>query len=53
MGKNWAITIGINQYDNLAPLKYAKGDAEAVRDFVSMKWGLEKSLLFSTIHTTN
>jgi uncharacterized caspase-like protein len=33
MGKNWAIAIGINEYDNLKPLKYAERDAEAVRDF--------------------
>ena len=33
MSKNWAIAIGINEYDNLKPLKYAIRDAEAVRDF--------------------
>ena len=33
MGRNWAITIGINQYYNLRPLRYARRDAEAVRDF--------------------
>jgi formylglycine-generating enzyme required for sulfatase activity/uncharacterized caspase-like protein len=30
MGKNWAISIGINQYDNLQPLNFAKRDAEAM-----------------------
>lgn len=33
MGKNWAITIGINNYRNLQPLNYAKQDAEALRSF--------------------
>lgn len=42
MGRNWAITIGINQYDNLASLKYAKRDAEAVRDFCLKEVGFDK-----------
>jgi len=35
MAKNWAIAIGINQYNpnNFAPLKYAKRDAELMCDF--------------------
>ena len=33
MGKNWAICIGINEYYNLRPLKYAERDAQAFRDF--------------------
>ena len=35
MAKNWAIAIGINQYNpnNFAPLNYAKRDAELMRDF--------------------
>jgi uncharacterized caspase-like protein len=32
MAKNWAICVGINQYDNLSPLNYAVRDAEAMRD---------------------
>lgn len=47
MGKNWAISIGINQYDNLTPLKYAKRDAEAVRDFCLKEVGFEKVYYFS------
>ncbi|HEY9671502.1 MAG TPA: SUMF1/EgtB/PvdO family nonheme iron enzyme [Waterburya sp.] len=47
MGRNWAITIGINQYDNLAPLKYAKRDAEAVRDFCLKEVGFDKVYYFS------
>jgi uncharacterized caspase-like protein len=35
MTKNWAIVIGINAYNplNFTPLKYAKQDAERVKDF--------------------
>jgi formylglycine-generating enzyme required for sulfatase activity/uncharacterized caspase-like protein len=47
MGSNWAITIGINQYDNLAPLKYAKRDAEAVREFLLKEVGFDKLYYFS------
>ena len=47
MGKNWAISIGINQYDYLTPLKYAKRDAEAVRDFCLKEVGFEKVYYFS------
>ncbi|MBD2093571.1 caspase family protein [Trichocoleus sp. FACHB-591] len=47
MGRNWAIAIGINQYDNLQPLSYAKRDAEAVRDFCLQDVGFEKVYYFS------
>lgn len=47
MGKNWAITIGINQYDNLTPLKYAKRDAEAMRDFCLKDMGFDRVYYFS------
>ncbi|NEP16473.1 MAG: SUMF1/EgtB/PvdO family nonheme iron enzyme [Leptolyngbya sp. SIO4C1] len=33
MSKNWAICIGINDYYNLSPLKYARRDAAEMRDF--------------------
>jgi formylglycine-generating enzyme required for sulfatase activity/uncharacterized caspase-like protein len=35
MSKNWAIAIGINQYNphHYTPLRYAKRDAELMRDF--------------------
>ena len=33
MGRNWAIAVGINNYENLQPLKYARGDAEAMVDW--------------------
>jgi uncharacterized caspase-like protein len=31
--KNWAIVVGINQYDNIGQLKYANRDAEAIATF--------------------
>ena len=35
MAKNWALVVGINDYNrlNYPPLKYAKCDAEKMRDF--------------------
>jgi uncharacterized caspase-like protein len=47
MGKNLAISIGINAYDFLSPLKYAKRDAELMREFFRVHGGFEKVLLFS------
>jgi formylglycine-generating enzyme required for sulfatase activity/uncharacterized caspase-like protein len=37
MGRNWAITIGINGYRNLQRLNYAKQDAEAMRQLFSQE----------------
>ena len=34
MGRNHAISIGINKYDFLIPLKYAKRDAELMQEFL-------------------
>jgi uncharacterized caspase-like protein len=47
MGKNLAISIGINAYDFLTPLKYAKRDAELMREFFRVRGGFEKVFLFS------
>ncbi|MEG4939117.1 GUN4 domain-containing protein [Microcoleus sp. F4-D5] len=47
MGKNWAISIGINKYDFLQPLKYAKRDAELMQEFLCNQAGFEQVLLFS------
>ena len=47
MGRNWAITIGINGYDNLKPLKYAKKDAEAVSSFFRTSLKFEQIYSFS------
>ncbi|MEB3163847.1 MAG: caspase family protein [Prochlorothrix sp.] len=35
MGKHWAITIGINQYQFFQPLHYAQQDAEALHRFLT------------------
>ena len=37
MGRNWAITIGINGYRNLQRLNYAQQDAEAMRQLFSQE----------------
>ncbi len=47
MGKNWAITIGINHYDNLQRLVCAKRDAEAVRDFFRDELAFEQVYHFT------
>ncbi|MGO4440410.1 SUMF1/EgtB/PvdO family nonheme iron enzyme [Rhizobium sp. RAF56] len=35
MNENWAVCIGINGYDNLKPLGFARQDAEAISTFFS------------------
>ncbi|MEG4279972.1 GUN4 domain-containing protein [Microcoleus sp. MON1_C1] len=48
MAKNWAVVIGINEYEHLPrPLKYAKRDAELMRDFLCKEAGFEKVYHFS------
>lgn len=47
MSKNWAICIGINEYYNLQPLKYAVKDAAAIRDFFLDEVKFEKVYYFS------
>ena len=47
MGKNWAICIGANQYDNLPTLKYAQRDAELMREYFLGEAGFEKVYLFT------
>lgn len=43
MAKNWAIAIGINEYEHLArPLQYAQRDAELMRDWLQHRAGFEK-----------
>ncbi|MEM9220143.1 MAG: caspase family protein [Cyanobacteria bacterium P01_F01_bin.150] len=46
MAKNWALIIGINNYEFLQPLRYAKQDAEAVQDFLINKAEFEQVLCF-------
>jgi formylglycine-generating enzyme required for sulfatase activity/uncharacterized caspase-like protein len=47
MSKNCAIAIGINQYYNLRPLKYAQQDAEAIRNFCQNELTFETVYFFS------
>jgi uncharacterized caspase-like protein len=43
MAKNWAVVIGINEYEHLQrPLKYAKRDAELMRDFLRNEAGFDQ-----------
>ncbi|MGB3651281.1 MAG: SUMF1/EgtB/PvdO family nonheme iron enzyme [Rivularia sp. (in: cyanobacteria)] len=46
MGKNWAIAIGINNYDNLQPLKYAQRDAEEMQHWFEGA-GFDQVFLFT------
>ncbi|MEH2243041.1 SUMF1/EgtB/PvdO family nonheme iron enzyme [Nostoc sp.] len=47
MVKNWAIAIGINQYDYLQPLNFAKRDAQLMQEFLSKEAGFERIFFFS------
>ncbi|MEH2144473.1 SUMF1/EgtB/PvdO family nonheme iron enzyme [Nostoc sp.] len=47
MVKNWAIAIGINHYDYLQPLNYAKRDAQLMQGFLSKEAGFERIFFFS------
>lgn len=42
MAKNWAITIGINQYLNLRSLNYATRDADAMRQLFLAELGFQQ-----------
>ena len=47
MGKNWAISIGINQYDNLQTLNFAKRDAEAMAAWFREEAKFDQVFLFT------
>ncbi|MDZ8050401.1 MAG: SUMF1/EgtB/PvdO family nonheme iron enzyme [Aulosira sp. ZfuVER01] len=47
MVKNWAIAIGLNRYDLLQPLKYAKRDAQLMQEFLRNEAGFEPIYFFS------
>ncbi|MEM9007979.1 MAG: SUMF1/EgtB/PvdO family nonheme iron enzyme [Cyanobacteria bacterium P01_F01_bin.86] len=47
MGKNWAITIGINEYRYLQRLNYAKQDADAVRQLFLQDLGFQQVYHFT------
>ncbi|MEM9272303.1 MAG: caspase family protein [Cyanobacteria bacterium P01_F01_bin.143] len=47
MAKNWAIAIGINQYENLSNLKYAVRDAELMKIWFEEEARFDKVYLFT------
>jgi uncharacterized caspase-like protein len=47
MANNWAIAIGINQYEFLQPLKYAKRDAELMGEFLRNEAKFDRIFLFT------
>ena len=47
MSRNWAIAIGINQYDYFKDLRYAVQDAAAMRDFCCDEVQFEKVYYFA------
>jgi formylglycine-generating enzyme required for sulfatase activity/uncharacterized caspase-like protein len=47
MGKNWAIAIGINNYNNLKSLKYAQRDAEVMKAWFEGEAKFDRVLLFT------
>jgi formylglycine-generating enzyme required for sulfatase activity len=47
MSKNWAICIGINDYYNVPPLRYAVRDAMSVRDFFLTEVEFEEVFYFA------
>ncbi|MDB9455653.1 SUMF1/EgtB/PvdO family nonheme iron enzyme [Dolichospermum circinale] len=47
MGKNWAISIGINKYDNLQDLNFAKRDAEAMAAWFREEAKFDQVFLFT------
>ncbi len=46
MARNCAVIVGINDYDEISPLKYAKSDAERMRDFFMQDLGVNTSDLY-------
>ncbi|MGD1804773.1 caspase family protein [Dapis sp. BLCC M126] len=46
MAKNWAICVGINDYDNMPTLQYAQRDAELMRDYFIDEAGFEKENVY-------
>jgi formylglycine-generating enzyme required for sulfatase activity len=47
MGNNWAISIGINQYNNLQVLNFAKRDAEAMAAWFREEAKFDEVFLFT------
>jgi hypothetical protein len=46
MAKNCAVVIGINEYDEIQHLKYAKTDAERVHDYFLKGLGVQPDNLY-------
>ena len=46
MARNCAVIVGINDYDEISPLKYAKSDAERMRDFFMRDLGVGQDDLY-------
>ncbi len=46
MARNCAVIVGINDYDEISPLKYAKSDAERMRDFFMQDLGVSHDDLY-------
>ncbi|WP_427157748.1 SUMF1/EgtB/PvdO family nonheme iron enzyme [Aliinostoc sp. HNIBRCY26] len=47
MANNWAIAIGVNHYDYLQPLNYAKRDAQLMQNFLRNEAGFNQVFFFS------
>jgi len=47
MGRNWALVIGINKYNSLEHLKYAKADAEAMHSWLKQEGKFDRLFLFT------
>jgi uncharacterized caspase-like protein/DNA replication protein DnaC len=47
MGRNWAIVVGINHYDNLQSLKYAKRDASVMATWLQEEARFDQVFLFT------
>jgi uncharacterized caspase-like protein len=47
MGRNWAIVVGINHYENLRSLKYAKQDALVMASWFKGEANFEQVFLFT------
>ena len=46
MARNCAVIVGINDYDEISPLKYAKSDAERMRNFFMQDLGVSHDDLY-------
>ena len=47
MAENWAIVVGINEYENLSSLKYAQQDAEEIAAWFEKEAGFDEVFLFT------